>query len=97
MHFNDEYIDFHCHPSLKPFGKSFNYTPTGIHISHRNSKRSIWHYNPPSIFDKLLNYATGLYQIFPGKLYKPCQGRGGYCMCLALPIRKMVREKQNEQ
>ncbi len=60
MFFENDYIDLHCHPSLKPFGKSFNYKPIGVNSSHRSSKRSIWYYNPPSLIDKALNYVTGL-------------------------------------
>src|SRR5210317_524838 len=53
MHFNNEYVDLHCHPSLKPFGKSFNYSPKGINHPHRSTLRSIWHYDPPTLLDKL--------------------------------------------
>ncbi len=98
MHFNDEYIDFHCHPSLKPFGKSFNYTPTGIHISHRNSKRSIWHYDPPSIFDKLLNYITGLTKFSQANFTSLVRGGVGI-VCISLyPLEKwFVRNKMNNE
>jgi len=98
MHFNDEYIDFHCHPSLKPFGKSFNYTPTGIHISHRNSKRSIWHYNPPSIFDKLLNYATGLTKFSQANFSSLVKGGVGIVCVSLYPLEKwFVRNKMNNE
>lgn len=98
MHFNDEYIDFHCHPSLKPFGKSFNYTPTGIHISHRNSKRSIWHYNPPSIFDKLLNYATGLTKFSQANFTSLVKGGVGIVCVSLYPVEKwFVRNKMNNE
>ena len=98
MHFNDEYIDFHCHPSLKPFGKSFNYTPTGIHISHRNSKRSIWHYDPPSIFDKLLNYATGLTKFSQANFASLAKGGVGIVCVSLYPLEKwFVRNKMNNE
>ncbi len=57
---SNDYIDFHCHPSLKPFGKSFNTLPVGQNSGDRRRKRSIWYYDPPSAFDKLLNYVSGL-------------------------------------
>jgi len=98
MHFNDEYIDFHCHPSLKPFGKSFNYSPTGIHISHRNSKRSIWHYDPPSIFDKLLNYATGLTKFSQANFASLVKGGVGIVCVSLYPLEKwFVRNKMNNE
>ncbi|MGB5430263.1 membrane dipeptidase [Eudoraea sp.] len=98
MHFNDEYVDFHCHPSLKPFGKSFNYTPAGIHISHRNSKRSIWHYNPPSIFDKLLNYVTGLTKFSQANFTSLVKGGVGIVCVSLYPLEKwFVRNKMNNE
>ena len=98
MHFNDEYIDFHCHPSLKPFGKSFNYTPAGIHISHRNSKRSIWHYNPPSLFDKLLNYVTGLTKFSQASFTSLVKGGVGIVCVSLYPLEKwFVRKKMNNE
>ncbi|MEY8021828.1 membrane dipeptidase [Muriicola sp. SD30] len=60
MRNNNNYIDFHCHPSLKPFGKSFNAQPVGENTADRRRKKSIWYYDPPSVFDKILNYISGL-------------------------------------
>jgi len=98
MHFNDEYIDFHCHPSLKPFGKSFNYSPAGVHISHRNSKRSIWHYDPPSIFDKLLNYTTGLTKFTQSNFTSLVRGGVGIVCVSLYPLEKwFVRNKMNNE
>lgn len=98
MHFNDDYIDFHCHPSLKPFGKSFNYTHTGIHISHRNSKRSIWHYDPPSISDKLLNYLTGLTKFSQANFTSLVKGGVGIVCVSLYPLEKwFVRNKMNSE
>jgi len=98
MHFNDQYIDFHCHPSLKPFGKSFNYTPSGVHISHRNSKRSIWHYDPPSIIDKLLNYLTGLTKFSQANFASLVKGGVGIVCVSLYPLEKwFVRNKMNNE
>lgn len=51
-------IDLHCHPAMKPFGRSFD-------KDRKNSKNprdrnSIWHYDPPNLPDKLINYLLGL-------------------------------------
>ncbi|WP_297692011.1 membrane dipeptidase [uncultured Eudoraea sp.] len=98
MHFNDDYIDFHCHPSLKPFGKSFNYNPTGVHVSHRNSKRSIWHYDPPSISDKLLNYLTGLTKFSQANFTSLVKGGVGIVCVSLYPLEKwFVRNKMNNE
>jgi hypothetical protein len=36
------YIDLHCHPAMKPYGKSFTRTPQRINNSDRNQDNSIW-------------------------------------------------------
>ena len=56
----NNYIDFHCHSAMKPFGKSFNYKKKGINHLRRNRSSSIWKYNPPSLLDKLVNYIINL-------------------------------------
>ncbi|MEM0516855.1 membrane dipeptidase [Aequorivita flava] len=49
------YVDLHCHPSLKPFSKSFKYKPRKINDIDPNRKNSIWHYSPPNFLEKLVN------------------------------------------
>jgi microsomal dipeptidase-like Zn-dependent dipeptidase len=44
-------IDLHCHPTLKPLG----HASSGNQSINPNDKSSLWHYDPPSISDKLLN------------------------------------------
>lgn len=56
----NNYIDFHCHPALKPYGRSFNYKKKGWNNPHRSRRNSIWKYDPPSLGDKLLNYFLNL-------------------------------------
>lgn len=56
----NNYVDLHCHPALKPFGKSFNTKNPGKNHPHRSSRSSIWKYDPPSLGDKLLNYVINL-------------------------------------
>lgn len=51
------FIDFHCHPTLKPFGKSF---PGMENSKNRNRKSSIWYYDRPNFYEKILNYITSL-------------------------------------
>lgn len=94
MFFENDYIDLHCHPSLKPFGKSFNYTPVGINSSHRSSKRSIWHYNPPSLLDKALNYVTGLTKFSQANFTALTYGGVGVVCVSLYPLEKsFVRNK----
>lgn len=56
----NNYVDFHCHSAMKPFGKSFNYNPVGVNSKRKNALNSIWRYNPPSLTDKLWNYILNL-------------------------------------
>ncbi len=46
------YIDLHCHPSLKPYGKSFKYKPKKKNRLNRGRKNSIWHYSPPNFLER---------------------------------------------
>lgn len=49
------YVDIHCHPSLKPFSKSFKYKPIKQNEIDANRKNSIWHYSPPNFLEKFVN------------------------------------------
>ena len=49
------YVDIHCHPSLKPYSKSFKYKPIKKNDIDPNRKNSIWHYSPPNFLEKFLN------------------------------------------
>lgn len=49
------YIDIHCHPSLKPYSKSFKYTPPKRNELDAGRKNSIWHYSPPTVLEKFVN------------------------------------------
>lgn len=49
------YVDIHCHPSLKPYSKSFKYNPIKKNDIDPNRKNSIWHYSPPNFLEKFLN------------------------------------------
>ncbi len=60
MYFKNDYLDLHCHPALKPFGRSFDRTPAGRQSPNRAHRSSLWKYDPPSVGDKLLNFIGGL-------------------------------------
>ncbi len=52
-------IDLHCHPTLKPLGRSSLSNP-GNQSADTNDKSSSWFYDPPSISDKLINEVVSL-------------------------------------
>jgi hypothetical protein len=54
------YIDLHCHPAMKPYGRSFSVSPTHSNSPDPAKPNSLWYYDPPSLTDKLLNYTGGL-------------------------------------
>ncbi|WP_452227493.1 membrane dipeptidase [Lacinutrix cladophorae] len=49
------YIDLHCHPALKPYGKSYKYNPTKQNHLNAGRKNSIWHYSPPNFLERQVN------------------------------------------
>jgi microsomal dipeptidase-like Zn-dependent dipeptidase len=49
------YIDLHCHPALKPYGKSYKYEPTKQNHLNAGRKNSIWHYSPPNFLERQVN------------------------------------------
>lgn len=53
------YIDLHCHPSMKPYGKSFATEP-GKNSSRRRDRNSIWHYDSPNFFEKAIQLLCGV-------------------------------------
>ena len=69
---SDMFIDFHCHPSLKPYGKSYNEAPAGQNNTNRKRKSSIWYYDSPNLFEKALQLFTGISKFTPGRLLHPC-------------------------
>lgn len=84
----NNYVDFHCHSAMKPYGKSYNFTPIGKNNSHRNRTNSIWKYNPPSVLDKLINYVINLTKFSQANFTSMAKG-GVTVVCISLyPIEK---------
>ncbi len=56
------FVDFHCHPALKPFGHCFlgRKGRPGSNSSDRYDHHSIWHYDPPRLVDKGLQAWAGI-------------------------------------
>jgi microsomal dipeptidase-like Zn-dependent dipeptidase len=94
MHFNNNYVDFHCHPAMKPFGESFNKSPVGINSEKRNNKQSIWRYDPPILLDKLMNYLSGLTKFSQSNFSSLVYG-GVEVVCVSLyPLEKWFVRNQ---
>lgn len=84
----NNYVDFHCHSAMKPFGKSFNYSTIGQNNPNRSRASSIWRYNPPSLGDKLINYILHLTKFSQANFSSMAKG-GVTIVCASLyPIEK---------
>jgi len=84
----NDYVDFHCHSAMKPFGKSFNYKRVGKNNPNRARSSSIWKYNPPSLVDKLVNYVIHLTKFSQANFTSLAKG-GVHIVCVSLyPIEK---------
>jgi microsomal dipeptidase-like Zn-dependent dipeptidase len=51
------FADIHSHPTMKPYGHSF---PSKENSISTRSKNSIWFYDPPNFFEKLIDLLGGL-------------------------------------
>lgn len=90
----NNYVDFHCHSAIKPYGKSFNYKKTGVNNSNRGRSSSIWRYDPPSLGDKLLNYVINLTKFSQANFTSLSKG-GVAVVCESLyPIEKYFFENK---
>ena len=98
-HWVNNYVDLHCHPALKPYGKSFNRkSRIGRNNRHRHRLNSIWRYNPPSLGDKLINFVTGLTKFSQANFTSLAKGQVSI-MCASLyPLEKwfFVNKIKNE-
>ncbi|MGA8854619.1 MAG: peptidase M19 [Christiangramia sp.] len=53
------FVDIHCHPSIKPFARSFRKKP-GLQSRNPRHAHSVWFHDAPSLFDKIKNYIATL-------------------------------------
>ena len=94
----EHYIDLHCHPALKPFGKSFKRDPVGQQSPDPKKNTSLWYYDPPSIWDKLLNYATKLTKFRQSNFTTLAKGQVQIACISLYPLEKwFVRNKMKPE
>lgn len=51
------FADIHTHPTMKSFGHSF---PSKVNNQNPLSESSIWYYDPPNLFEKLIDLVGGI-------------------------------------
>ncbi|MCO4293887.1 dipeptidase [Solitalea sp. MAHUQ-68] len=81
------FADIHCHPTMKPYGQSFG-RDTGINSPKTNNKTSIWHYDPPNLPDKILNFVGGITRFSQTNLTALGYGNVGLICVSLYPIEK---------
>ena len=97
-HWVHNYVDLHCHPALKPYGKSYNKKPKGRNHPNRNRTNSIWRYNPPSLSDKLINFIMGLTKFSQANFTSLAKGQVSIVCASLYPLEKwfFVNKINNE-
>ncbi|SMO78989.1 membrane dipeptidase [Solitalea koreensis] len=83
------YVDIHCHPTLKPYGRSFGLANGGNSINH-NHKNSIWYYDPPNLFSKFLNILIGLTPFSQTNFSSLVHGKVGLIFVSLYPMEKYL-------
>ncbi len=83
------YIDLHCHPSLKPFGKSFNLrAQPKQNINDTNNPQSIWFEDNPNLATKIIERKYGFPKYTQSDMSKLIEG-DCRIVCVSLyPIEK---------
>ena len=54
------FIDFHCHPDMKPYGKTWSQEIKGRNTTDTDSEFSIWHRKDPGLLGGAVQLATGV-------------------------------------
>ncbi len=89
MKINDFFVDMHCHPSMKPIGKSFNKPLTTWQNTPNHRRRnSLWFYNPPSCIDKMLSHIAKLTKFSQSDFSSISYGKVGIVCVSLYPIEK---------
>ena len=88
------YIDIHCHPSLKPYSKSFKYNPPKKNELDAGRKNSIWHYSPPNFLEKFLNRIVTLTKFSQTDLTALAKARTSIVVVSLYPFEKHFLSKR---
>lgn len=85
----DYFIDLHCHPSLKPFGKSFNHANRKRkNTLNRRKNNSIWHRKRPTLIRKVVNIFSSLTKFTQADMATLSKGKGKVIMASLYPMEK---------
>jgi hypothetical protein len=82
-------VDLHCHPTLKPYGKSFmrRYV-TGQNNPNTAEQNSIWHQQRPKLFRRVANVLLSLTKWRQSDMYTLIQGNNRVIVASLYPLEK---------
>lgn len=82
-------VDLHCHPAMKPFGKSFmrKYV-TGKNNKNVNEKNSIWFQQRPKLFRRVTNVLLSLTKWRQSDMETLIQGNNRIIVASLYPLEK---------
>lgn len=82
-------VDLHCHPAMKPFGKSFmrKYV-TGENNSNTDEKNSIWFQQRPKLFRRVTNVLFSLTKWRQSDMETLIQGNNRIIVASLYPLEK---------
>lgn len=85
------YIDIHCHPSLKPYGRSFDSPSPGRHALSPRERHHLYHYAPAGPWQRVLNRTVmGLTKFSQSDFTAVAKGRFSTIIASLTPIEKGV-------
>lgn len=79
------FADIHCHPTLKAYGHSF---PEKENSRNLKSKSSVWFYDPPNMFEKLIDLLGGLVKYRQSSLSSQGFGNTGIVIASLYPMER---------
>jgi len=85
------FIDLHCHPALKPYGKSFKIKgtdPTKRNNKNPNKENSVWNSLKPKVFRKALNVVFRLTKFKQADFNTVIKGKGKVLVVSLYPMEK---------
>ena len=79
------FADIHCHPTLKSYGHSF---PGKENNKNLKSKSSVWFYDPPNVFEKMIDLIGGLVKYRQSSLSSAGFGNTGIIFASLYPMER---------
>ncbi len=79
------FADIHCHPTLKAYGHSF---PGKENSKNLKSKSSVWYYDPPNLFEKMIDLLGGIVKYRQSNFSAMGYGNAGIVFASLYPMER---------